>query len=160
MESLAMKIPRVSQYDYKGAYERGESIEFDFHDGQLYRLNVGGKIFLTIKRMISNYGTGLIFDQIIAYKYGLELEFFIDCDPEMFRHIHNFYRTGKTLLPDQFDEHLLLMEEAKTFGMYGGYLLNRLACIGDFIHLFTEMVQSVRAAYNQRRQEKLMKIRH
>lgn len=47
----------------------------------------------------------------------------------MFRHIHNFYRTGKTLIPDQFDEHMLLIEEAKTFGMNGEYMFNCLTCI-------------------------------
>lgn len=68
-----------------------------------------------------------IFDKIAAYKYDgslsvdSQIEFIIECDPKMFRHIHNYIRFGKLLLPTDFHEHKLLIEEAKSFAMTGEY---------------------------------------
>ena len=37
----------------------------------------------------------------------------------MFRHILNFMRTGRPCLPDNFDQHDLLLEEAKYYELTG-----------------------------------------
>ncbi|CAO1442686.1 unnamed protein product [Diamesa hyperborea] len=121
MESLVMKIPRVSQYDYKGAYERGESIEFHFHDGQFYRLNVDGEIFLTkLKLPITKFErlsqNKFIFDKITAYEIdGPDVDFFINSDPEIFPIIVNYCRSGLVILPEEFKAYNLLIDEANDF---------------------------------------------
>ena len=52
---------------------------------------------------------------------GRKPEFLLSCDPKMFRHIWNFCRYEKLLLPRDFQEHELLMEEAESFGILGEF---------------------------------------
>ncbi|KAK7068147.1 BTB/POZ domain-containing protein kctd15, partial [Halocaridina rubra] len=50
---------------------------------------------------------------------SLKQHYFIDRDGKMFRHILNYMRHGKTLLPDDFTDHDLLLEEARFFEING-----------------------------------------
>lgn len=45
----------------------------------------------------------------------------IDCDPEMFRHILNYCRFEKLLLPSNFKELQLLKHESERFGIHGKF---------------------------------------
>lgn len=46
---------------------------------------------------------------------SLKQHYFIDRDGQMFRHILNFVRNGRLLLPDDFSDVELLLEEAKYY---------------------------------------------
>lgn len=46
---------------------------------------------------------------------SLKQHYFIDRDGGMFRHILNFMRNSKLLIPDNFQDLDLLLEEAKYF---------------------------------------------
>lgn len=48
-------------------------------------------------------------------------ELMIDCDPEMFRHILNYCRFEKLLLPNNFKELDLLKQESERFGIHGKF---------------------------------------
>ncbi|CAO1398095.1 unnamed protein product [Diamesa hyperborea] len=119
--SIQITIPEVSNFGTTVFKNEGKSNTFHITAGKLYRLNVGDKIFMAKLQTIGQ--KQYIFDKIAAYKYDgslsvdSQIEFIIECDPKMFRHIHNYIRFGKLLLPTDFHEHKLLIEEAKSFGM-------------------------------------------
>ena len=46
---------------------------------------------------------------------SLKQHYFIDRDGNMFRHVLNFLRTSTLVIPDDFDEFDLLVEEARYF---------------------------------------------
>lgn len=50
---------------------------------------------------------------------SLKQHYFIDRDGNMFRHILNFMRNSKLLIPENFREIELLLEEAKYFEIQG-----------------------------------------
>jgi hypothetical protein len=52
---------------------------------------------------------------------SLKQHYFIDRDGAMFRHILNFMRNSRLLLPDNFDGVDLLLEEARYFEIPGQY---------------------------------------
>ena len=50
---------------------------------------------------------------------SLKQHYFIDRDGKMFRHILNYMRHGRLLLPDDFTDYDLLLEEARFFEIAG-----------------------------------------
>ena len=52
---------------------------------------------------------------------SLKQHYFIDRDGEMFRHILNFMRNGKLLIPPTFPDIDLLLEEARYFDIQGKF---------------------------------------
>ena len=50
---------------------------------------------------------------------SLKQHYFIDRDGDMFRHILNFMRNNKLLIPNQFPDIELLLEEARFFDVQG-----------------------------------------
>lgn len=43
-----MTIPEITEYDWTGCLSsEPRKIKFQFHDGEFYRLNVDGEVFLT-----------------------------------------------------------------------------------------------------------------
>ncbi len=49
----------------------------------------------------------------------LKQHYFIDRDGKSFRYVLNFMRTGKLVLPERFDDHEALLEEAKYYELDG-----------------------------------------
>ena len=50
---------------------------------------------------------------------SLKQHYFIDRDGQMFRHVLNFVRNSRLLLPDDFSDVELLLEEAKYYEIAG-----------------------------------------
>ncbi|XP_043935945.1 potassium voltage-gated channel subfamily D member 1-like [Protopterus annectens] len=75
-------------------------------------VNVSGRRFQTWKNTLDRYPDTLLGSSEKEFFYNEETqEYFFDRDPEMFRHILNFYRTGKLHYPRQeciaaYDEEL------------------------------------------------------
>lgn len=55
---------------------------------------------------------------------SLKQHYFIDRDGAMFRHILNFMRNSRLLLPENFDGIDLLLEEARYFEIPGEFFLS------------------------------------
>ncbi|XP_025022712.1 potassium voltage-gated channel subfamily D member 1 [Python bivittatus] len=81
------------------------------HD-EILVVNVSGKRFQTWKNTLDRYPDTLLGSSEKEFFYDEDSkEYFFDRDPEMFRHILNFYRTGRLHYPRQeciqaFDEEL------------------------------------------------------
>ncbi|XP_030852920.1 BTB/POZ domain-containing protein KCTD19-like [Strongylocentrotus purpuratus] len=83
-------------------------------------LNVGGKLYQTerstLERYPDSYFTSLLndnhYDPSIRNEEG---HYIVDRDGEIFRHVLNFLRDGRLVLPDGFREYELLRCEAKFF---------------------------------------------
>ncbi|XP_069785214.1 A-type voltage-gated potassium channel KCND1 isoform X2 [Narcine bancroftii] len=82
------------------------------HGDELLVVNVSGRRFQTWKGTLDRYPDTLLGSSEKEFFYSEEAqEYFFDRDAEMFRHILNFYRTGKLHYPRQeclaaFDEEL------------------------------------------------------
>lgn len=57
--------------------------------------------------------------QIAIVLDSLKQHYFIDRDGRMFRHVLNFVRNARLLLPDDFADIDLLLEEAKFYEITG-----------------------------------------
>uniref|UniRef100_A0A1B6IGI3 Potassium channel tetramerisation-type BTB domain-containing protein n=1 Tax=Homalodisca liturata TaxID=320908 RepID=A0A1B6IGI3_9HEMI len=82
--------------------------------GPIITLNIGGLLFATSANTILRYP-----DCLIAQDYRTErTSYFYDRDGELFRHVLNYLRVGKLLLPRSFDQLDQLKEEARFFELY------------------------------------------
>ena len=87
----------------------------DMSAPDIVRLNVGGMIYTTSRSTLCKYP-----DSMLGTMFGGKFEItyddagcaFNDRDGEMFRHVLNFLRTGRLLLPKEFDDFDLLESEA------------------------------------------------
>lgn len=85
-------------------------------------INVGGTLYLSSKNTLTSYSDSLLaewfgyfgFNQLPLTKNG---HYFIDRDGRMFGHVLNFLRNSKLLIPDNFTELDLLLEEARYYGI-------------------------------------------
>ncbi|CAO1411350.1 unnamed protein product [Diamesa serratosioi] len=92
---------------------------------QFYDINVGEKLTNIQLGFFGNYQHNFV-RQIkgIAEKSsdgGNNPELMIDCDPEIFRHILNYCRFEKLLLPSNFKDFNLLKHESERFGIHGEF---------------------------------------
>nr|XP_054761262.1 putative potassium channel regulatory protein [Lytechinus pictus] len=88
------------------------------HQDNFVGLNVGGKIYRTSRTTLLRYPdsffSGLLGDDIPSAKDD-QGNYLIDQDGEMFRHVLNFLRYGKLVLPKDFNEYDLLESQADYF---------------------------------------------
>ncbi|XP_072172538.1 uncharacterized protein [Diadema setosum] len=81
-------------------------------------LNVGGIVFQTSSTTLNsqpeNFFTSLLSGQFESAKDEAG-NFLIDRDGQIFRHVLNYMRNGKLVLPERFDELALLDQEADFF---------------------------------------------
>ncbi|XP_068239452.1 BTB/POZ domain-containing protein kctd15 isoform X2 [Palaemon carinicauda] len=86
-------------------------------------IDVGGSIYTssleTLTRFPESRLARLFNGTIPIVLDSLKQHYFIDRDGKMFRHILNYMRHGKTLLPEDFTDHDLLLEEARFFEING-----------------------------------------
>lgn len=82
-------------------------------------IDVGGTIYTSTLEILTRYPEsrlGKMFNGSVPIILdSLKQHYFIDRDGKMFRHILNFLRTSKLLLPRQFTEFDLLYEEANFY---------------------------------------------
>ena len=82
-------------------------------------IDVGGTIYTssleTLTRFAESRLAKLFNGGIPIVLDSLKQHYFIDRDGQMFRHILNFVRNGRLLLPDDFADVELLLEEAKYY---------------------------------------------
>lgn len=65
----------------------------------IIKLNVGGQLFTTRRSTISKYPESVLAKAVAAPAEKLEGAIFFDRDPEVFKYILAFYRTGKLVVP-------------------------------------------------------------
>ncbi|XP_053642101.1 BTB/POZ domain-containing protein kctd15 isoform X2 [Cherax quadricarinatus] len=86
-------------------------------------IDVGGSIYTssleTLTRFPESRLARLFNGSIPIVLDSLKQHYFIDRDGKMFRHILNYMRHGRMLLPDDFTDHDLLLEEARYFEIDG-----------------------------------------
>ncbi|XP_060564987.1 BTB/POZ domain-containing protein KCTD7-like isoform X2 [Ruditapes philippinarum] len=73
-------------------------------DDTIIELNVGGKIFSTLKSTLSRENDSLLAEMIngkITTKVDNSGRYFIDCNPDIFCHILEYLRFGKYPLPEK-----------------------------------------------------------
>ncbi|XP_011672382.1 uncharacterized protein LOC105442188 [Strongylocentrotus purpuratus] len=83
-------------------------------------LNVGGKIYLTTRDTLTRYPNSffaIMLDSDIPSDRDAQGNYLIDRDGEIFRHVLNFMRCGKVVLPRGFSEFDLLEQEADFFSL-------------------------------------------
>lgn len=82
-------------------------------------IDVGGKIYTssldTLTRFPESRLSRMFSGGIPIVLDTLKQHYFIDRDGEMFRHILNYMRTGRPIIPDNFSQVDLLLEEAKFY---------------------------------------------
>ena len=85
---------------------------------EIVRLNVGGKIFTTSWSTLYRYLESML-GQLFGGKSKVTNDdsgsVFIERDGKMFRHVLNFLRSGKLLLPQKFENYDLLKSEANFY---------------------------------------------
>ncbi|XP_050733108.1 BTB/POZ domain-containing protein Tiwaz-like isoform X2 [Eriocheir sinensis] len=86
-------------------------------------IDVGGSIYTSSLETLTRYPESrlarLFNGSIPIVLDSLKQHYFIDRDGKMFRHILNYMRHGRMLLPDDFSDHDLLLEEARYFEIDG-----------------------------------------
>ncbi|XP_064595088.1 BTB/POZ domain-containing protein KCTD21-like [Liolophura sinensis] len=78
-------------------------------------LNVGGVLYTTSRTTLTLFGDsmlGRMFSGDWETAHDSEGRCFIDRDGHLFRHVLNFLRTGKLIIPEDFPELLQLKSEA------------------------------------------------
>ncbi|XP_041478940.1 BTB/POZ domain-containing protein KCTD6-like [Lytechinus variegatus] len=82
-------------------------------------LNVGGKIYQTYSATLTKYPESFLARLLDSPMPFAESDgnFLIDQDGEVFRHVLNFLRYGKLMLPDDFKDFDLLKCQADFFGL-------------------------------------------
>jgi len=82
-------------------------------------IDVGGSIYTssldTLTKFPDSKLSKMFSGSIPIVLDTLKQHYFIDRDGAMFRHILNFMRTGRPMLPDTFDQWDLLLEEARYY---------------------------------------------
>jgi len=73
-------------------------------------LNVGGTKFETLVETITRFGKDTMLSAMLSFHSETKSEYFIDRDPEIFRHILNWYRTGMLLCPQGVPAKLMEQE--------------------------------------------------
>eukprot|EP00760_Papus_ankaliazontas_P011645 PhM_4_TR14905/c0_g1_i1/m.64650 len=91
----------------------------------IVRLNVGGVSYSVARKTLQQYAASPIFGQVlgtVGVSVGIDIirrdedgSYVIDRDGHVFRHVLNFLRHQRLVLPDDFSEFDLLLEEAKYF---------------------------------------------
>eukprot|EP00057_Strongylocentrotus_purpuratus_P018034 XP_011672508.1 PREDICTED: BTB/POZ domain-containing protein KCTD6-like [Strongylocentrotus purpuratus] len=88
--------------------------------GDLVGLNVGGIIYQTSSSTLlknnESFFTNMLKEPIQPTKDD-KGNFFIDRDGQVFRHILNFMRYGKLVVPEDFQEYTLLKLDAKFYSL-------------------------------------------
>merc|ERR1711997_464830 len=82
-------------------------------------IDVGGKIYTssldTLTKFPESRLSKMFTGSIPIVLDTLKQHYFIDRDGEMFKHILNYMRTGRAILPDNFGHLELLLEEARYY---------------------------------------------
>merc|ERR1711997_326527 len=82
-------------------------------------IDVGGKIYTssldTLTKFPESKLSKMFTGSIPIVLDTLKQHYFIDRDGEMFKHILNYMRTGRSILPDNFGHLELLLEEARYY---------------------------------------------
>lgn len=122
-------------------------------------IDVGGTIYTSSLETLTRYPDSrlakLFNGSIPIVLDSLKQHYFIDRDGGMFRHILNFMRNSKLLVPETFADVDLLLEEARYFDICRMYLL-RCACE----YQLTENVPSLTAMVKQLEQMKKDRLRN
>ncbi|VDO92838.1 unnamed protein product [Soboliphyme baturini] len=106
-------VPISRQPLPKPTMDFSQRIDLQIPDEKL-RINVSGRRFETWKTTLEKYPETLLGSQEREFFYDDEAkEYFFDRDPDIFRHILTFYRTGKLHFPK--NECLLAYDEELTF---------------------------------------------
>ncbi|XP_076068272.1 BTB/POZ domain-containing protein twz [Oratosquilla oratoria] len=86
-------------------------------------IDVGGAIYTSSLETLTRYPESklarLFNGSIPIVLDSLKQHYFIDRDGKMFRHVLNYMRHGRLLLPDDFTDFDLLLEEARFFEING-----------------------------------------
>jgi len=86
-------------------------------------IDVGGKIYTssldTLTKFPESKLSKMFTGSIPIVLDTLKQHYFIDRDGEMFKHILNYMRTGRSILPDNFGHLELLLEEARYYELQG-----------------------------------------
>lgn len=86
-------------------------------------IDVGGKIYTssldTLTKFPESKLSKMFTGSIPIVLDTLKQHYFIDRDGEMFKHILNYMRTGRAILPDNFGHLELLLEEARYYELHG-----------------------------------------
>eukprot|EP00057_Strongylocentrotus_purpuratus_P027127 XP_011681601.1 PREDICTED: uncharacterized protein LOC576837 isoform X2 [Strongylocentrotus purpuratus] len=78
-------------------------------------LNVGGVVYMTSRSTLFRYPDsllGILFTASVPTPKDGQGNYMIDGDGQMFRHVLNYLRRGALCLPNDFQEHRLLQQEA------------------------------------------------
>ncbi|XP_035680224.1 uncharacterized protein LOC118418432 isoform X1 [Branchiostoma floridae] len=89
--------------------------ELDGHNH--IHLNVGGQWYSVPKCVVGRYRESKLHQAV--FRYGSDTNvLFVEGDGRMFQHVLNYLTTGELVLPPQFNEHELLIHEAReTYGI-------------------------------------------
>jgi len=101
-------------------------------------LNIGGHLYSTTSETINKFPGSLLFCMLegsVPISLDANGAFFVDRDGAVFRHVLNFMRNDRLILPDDFSESELLKEEAEFYQI--APLLKALpeACGNDYVDI-------------------------
>ncbi|XP_031565550.1 BTB/POZ domain-containing protein KCTD21-like [Actinia tenebrosa] len=85
-------------------------------------LNIGGQVYLTSLSTLNRCERGSLLYRLLTAEKDVAAtdeqgNFFFDRDGVVFRHILNYLRTEMLLLPENFEEFDLLLQEAQFYGL-------------------------------------------
>lgn len=85
--------------------------------GQVININVGGVHYTCFRKTFLDYQDNAIFTQVVkdTGKRSEDGSLVIDRDGTTFRHVLNFMRLKALLLPDDFDEWDLLLDDSRYY---------------------------------------------
>jgi hypothetical protein len=84
---------------------------------QIMNINVGGVAYTCLRKTFLKHKDNPIFDALLKgnVRRSDDGSVVIDRDGMMFRHVLNFLRSGRLLLPDPFEEWDLLLDDARFY---------------------------------------------
>lgn len=124
-------------------------------------IDVGGTIYTSSLETLTKYPDSrlakLFNGTIPIVLDSLKQHYFIDRDGGMFRHILNFMRNSKLLIPDDFSDIDLLLEEARYFDIIREYLIDYPKAFGNLLDLFLFNYAAMIKQLEQTKKERVMR---